>query len=131
MSHLPSETEDRLIALVIGAGLTIDAARRTMATGSDGSEPVKVSRNGADRVIRDARLRTGADDDPATVAARLLRLLSLELAAIEAQTGPKDLDRLQKLASTLGTIERLRPKPRTEPESLLSLQDEPAQNGQK
>lgn len=132
MSRLPSETEDRLTRLVIGAGLTIDAARRALATGSDGAEPVTVSRNGADRIIRDARRRASDLQTVSDAAARVLSLVSRELQALEGATGPRDLDRLHKVAQILGTVERLRPKQNeTKETGLMALaeEDTPAQNG--
>jgi hypothetical protein len=123
---LLAETADRLVALVLGHGESIESARRTMAAGSDGHPPVTVSRNAADRVIRDAREALQSSADVPAVAARILRLLSLELAALEREPGPKDLDRLHRVAQTLGTIERLRPKDagRAEETGLLSLRQE-------
>jgi hypothetical protein len=83
--------------------------------------------NRADRILRDERQRVA---DRATVpeaAARILAL-SLELAALERETGPRDLDRLHKLAQTLTSIERLRPETgKAEEASLLSLKEDETQ----
>jgi hypothetical protein len=132
VTALPRSTADRLTALVLGQDLTVAAAIRELAAGTDGGAPVTVSRNGADRVVRDARAAVSSGADIPTAAARVLKLASRELAALEAEPGPKDLDRLHKIAQILGTIERLRPKrDETQEAGLLSLQEQadPAQNG--
>jgi hypothetical protein len=132
VAPLPESVVKRLTTLVIGQGQSIDAARRLMAAGTDGPA-VTVSRNGADRAIRTARQAIESGADIPAVAARILRLLSLELSALERDTGPRDLDRLHKLAQTLSSVERLRPKTgETREHGLLSLQEEDTQpqNGQ-
>jgi hypothetical protein len=105
----------------MGENLTVSEALRQVQAGAEPG----MSRTRADRILRDERQRVA---DRATVpeaAARILRLLSLELAALERDTGPRDLDRLHKLAQTLTSIERLRPETgKAEEASLLSLKEE-------
>jgi predicted secreted protein len=112
---------ETLIRLVFGENLSVSEALRQVQAGAEPS----MGRTRADRILRDERQRIA---DRATVpeaAARILRLLSLELAALERDTGPRDLDRLHKLAQTLGTVERLRPETgQTEETGLLSLNDQ-------
>lgn len=125
MTPLPRSVADRLTVLVLGSELPVAAAIRALADGSDGGPPVQVSRNGADRVIRDARAAADARADVPTIAARMLGIVSRELASLEASDGPKDLDRLAKLASTLATLERLQPKAAPQSEvGLLSLREQ-------
>jgi hypothetical protein len=124
---LSEEVASRLVTLVIGQDLKVSEARAQMASGSDGGEPISLSRSAADRILRDARGRIGASADVETVAGRVLALLSLELERIEAQTGPRDLDRLHRIGQTLATVDRLKPKGKaTEETGLLSLREEAA-----
>jgi hypothetical protein len=79
-------------------------------------EPQPIGRR---RILRDARGRIGPTPDVETVAGRVLRLLSLELERLEAQNGPKDLERLHKIGQTLATVDdssrRARKARRAEP----------------
>jgi hypothetical protein len=120
------EVAYRLVSLVIGQDLKASEARQRMASGADGGEPVSLSRSATDRILRDARGRIGPTPDVETVAGRVLRLLSLELERLEAQNGPKDLERLHRIGQTLATVDRLKPKsPQgTETPSLLELQEQ-------
>lgn len=112
---------ETLIRHVFGDNLSVSEALRRVHAGA---EPT-MSRTRAERILRDERRRVA---DRATVpeaAARILSLVSRELAALERETGPRDLDRLHKLAQTLGTVERLRPETgKTEEKGLLSLGEE-------
>ena len=119
------DTTNRLVSLVIGQNIGVSESLRRLAAGTDGGEPTRISRTQADRILRDARRDTHDRADTRTVAARMLRLVSSELAVVEAEQGPKDLERLAKLAGILGTIERLRPKADPQGEvGLLSLRDQ-------
>jgi hypothetical protein len=130
---LSEETTNRLVSLVLGQQLGVSEALRRMASGSDGGPPEQVGRTAADRILRDERRRIAEGASVGDAAARILRLLSLELSALEREPGPRDLDRLHKLAQTLSSVERLRPKTgETREHGLLSLQEEDTQpqNGQ-
>jgi hypothetical protein len=119
------EATYRLVSLVIGQGLSVSEALRQLAAGADGGEPETIGRTQADRILREERERTAARADVSQVAARILALLSAELGTIERATGPKDLDRVHRIAQTLGTVERLRPETgKAEEASLLSLREE-------
>jgi hypothetical protein len=126
--NISPETTSRLVDLAIGQGLSVSEALRQMAAGTDGGEPETVGRTQADRILRDERQRTAARADVSQVAARILALLSAELGTIERATGPKDLDRVHRIAQTLGTVERLRPETgKAEEASLLSLKEDETQ----
>jgi hypothetical protein len=123
---LPEDVAHRLVSLVIGQDLRVSEARSRMASGSDGGAQISLSRSAADRILRDARGRMGETPDVETVAGRVLVLLSLELERIEAQTGPRDLERLHRIGQTLATVDRLKPKApqNAERPSLLELAEE-------
>jgi hypothetical protein len=115
----------RLVQMVIGQGRTVSDAHRQIRSGGDGGAPTQISRTAVDRILRDARKRVTDTADVPAAAARVLRLASQELSALEAKQGPKDLDRLHKVAQILGTVERLRPRSKTEEATgLLSLQEQ-------
>ena len=123
--NLPPEVTYRLVSLVIGQGLSVSEALRQLAAGADGGTPETVGRTQADRILRDERERTAARADVPQVAARILALLSAELGTIERATGPKDLDRVHRIAQTLGTVERLRPETgKADETGLLALQED-------
>jgi hypothetical protein len=123
--NISAEASFRLVDLVIGRGLSVSEALRQVAAGTDGGEPETIGRTQADRVLRDERDRIHARAEIPAVAARILSLLSSELAVIERDTGPKDLERVHRIAQTLGTVERLRPKTGDHQETgLLSLKEQ-------
>lgn len=128
---------NRLVSLVLGQGLGVSEALRQLAAGTDGGPPETIGRTAADRILRDERRRVADRATVSEAAARVLSLVSRELAALEAQTGPKDLDRLHKVGQILATVDRLRPKQTDEKEAgLLQLAEEdeteaqPSQHGQ-
>lgn len=104
------ETTNRLVSLVLGDGLKVSEAHRVVRDGKDGGVPVRLTYGQAATIVRRAKVEARAGDRSGDVAGRILRLLSVELAALEAQTGPKDLDRLQRIAQTLATVDRLSPQ---------------------
>lgn len=113
---------ETLIRLVLDAGLTIAQAHRTVVA----EQGWRGSYKQAARRVAHARAARADAEQAGDVAGRILRLLSSELAAIERKQGPKDLERVQRIAQTLGQIERLSPKGKKKEEpSLLSLMPSP------
>jgi hypothetical protein len=106
---------------VLGEGQNTADALRQISAGIDGIPAETISRWRADRVIRTARLRAQDTADIPDAAARVLKLASRELAALESSEGPRDLDRLHKLAQILGTIQRLQPSSGKQERTLLDL----------
>lgn len=120
---LPPDTTNRLVSLVTTEGLSLSEALRRMEAGTDGAEPIRLTRKVADRLLADVRRDAHTGADVPTVASRMLALASQELDALERQR-PTDLDRLHKLASTVAVIDRMRPKPTEDSDGLLALQDQ-------
>lgn len=112
-------TRETLVRLVLADGMTVPEARRETARRG---MPVPAE-NTARGWVRAARREAAGSDDVRTIAGRMLRLVSAELADLERQKGGTDLDRLQRLATTLGAVSRLSPqqKRRASSEPILSL----------
>lgn len=107
--------------MVLGEAQTISSALAQIQAGADGIPAETITRWRADRVIRYARNQADDHADVPQAAARVLKLASRELAALESSEGPKDLDRLHKLAQILGTVQRLQPSSNKQERTLLDL----------
>lgn len=97
-----------LVIGVLERGLSIrEAWRQATAAGVFSG-----SYDAAQKLVREARAREAEGETAQTVAGRMLAVLSAELSALERSKAPKDLERLERLARTLGTIARLSPQKR-------------------
>lgn len=96
----------QLVSLVLDEHLSIREAWRLALEAGTFSGGYST----AQRVVAAARAERAGREDTSSIAGRMLALLSAELSALEHSKGPKDLDRLERLARTLGQIERLSPK---------------------
>lgn len=105
--------EDRIRDLALSTDLPAAEIHRRIRAGSDGGQPLKVSYRSTALSVRLARA-TSPDvrrADPASMAARILALLNADLTRLEAASGPADLDRLDRIARTLRTVEPIRAAP--------------------
>ena len=94
-------------------GRTAAQIHRELKAGADGGEPMTVSYPTIARIVRDLRFSRSAPPpelNPAGMAGRILRLLDRELASIEDQPDRIDVEKLDRIAKTLRTIEPIRPK---------------------
>jgi hypothetical protein len=91
---------------VLDGGLSIRAAHR-LASERHGYSGGYSS---AQRAVARGRAERASAADVGSVAARMLALVSAELSTLERSKGPKDLERLAKLAQTLSQIDRLSPR---------------------
>lgn len=101
-----------------------------LASGTAGIPPVEIGyANAAARVKRERERRareTDTTEDAAGIAARLISLLSEELRGIEQTEPPRDIERMERIGKTLGTLQRLAPSKRASRPQLLDLQEEPS-----
>lgn len=113
-SLLPDPVIGRARQLVIGEGWSVAAAHRAIVSGADGSEPYPCTYPQIKRAVSRARSKSGEpapEITPAAMGRRILRLLERELARIEADRKQPDLERLDRIAKTLRTLEPLRSSP--------------------
>ncbi|HMF61038.1 MAG TPA: hypothetical protein VK595_11745, partial [Vicinamibacterales bacterium] len=102
-----AEVRRRIEAVAIGEGRGPSETSRRLARGMDGGAPIEVPAETVRRTVARIRRDGEADVRPRALAARMLRVLERELAALEAKRGPADLERLDRIAATLRRLDPL------------------------
>ena len=116
--------EDRVRRLAVSTSLSAAEIHRRLLVGSDGQPPARISYPPIQRAVAQIRLEArGASMDlsPGSLAERIVYLLDRELTRLEVARGGADLERLDRIARTLRTVEPIRPRGQATVHTLRSL----------